>query len=640
MDQLAWLPAHPNLSAAIKAVREQTRGAERLDRVAHLAGFRRDFLATERLDGLTNDPSAAVGLNEQRALGLTPLRLAVLASHTVNHLAPGIRVAGLQRRMVLRVYVAPFGQYRQALLTDDPGLAAFAPQAVLIALNSWNFRFYLPLDASEGEVASAVELQVDELRALWRRAKERYNSQVIQQTLLPLEPPLFGSYEALVPAAPAAITERLNARIRAAAREEGVLLLDLAWLGSRGSLIQVTDPMLWHHAKQLISPLYAPLYGDLLARILAAALGLARKCLVLDLDNTLWGGVVGDDGVEHLRLGQGSAEGEAYLAFQRYVALLGRRGVILAICSKNDMAIAEAGFRHPEMAITREEIAVFIANWTDKASNLRAISKALAIGLDGLVFVDDNPAEREIVRRELPEIAVPELPDDVARYPSLLSDAGYFEAASFTGEDAARGRSYALNVHRLAQLDRATDLDGYLRSLEMIMTARPIDRVDLPRVVQLINKTNQFNLTTKRYTEPEMASLLSSPDAIGLSFRLRDRFGDSGLISVILARPDHDWPSGHLLIDTWLMSCRVLGRKVETAALHALIAEAKRRQATDLIGAYIPTPRNALVADHYTNLAFEPCSHSAASPAEARFWRRKVIGDALPCSLIQLEIAQ
>ncbi|MFZ3141774.1 HAD-IIIC family phosphatase [Polaromonas sp.] len=638
MDSLSWLPPHADFGAAISNARRESDPAARLFLAARLAGYRRDFTLTGRLDRM-----AAAGLGDLAAraappaLGLTPLRMALLSSHTVDHLLPAIRVAGLHRRLALSMYVAPYGMYRQALLGDNAELAAFAPQVIVLALDARDAPLQLPLQAPESEVAAAVEARVDELRQLWRQARERYAAQVVQQTLVPADPPLFGSFEALVPAAPYAVIELLNAGIRTAARQDGVLLLDLAWQAARGSPGQgLADPVRWHQAKQLVSPTLAPLYGDLLARVVAAIAGLSRKCLVLDLDNTLWGGVIGDDGIDGIRLGQGNPTGEAFLAFQRYAVMLARRGIILAVCSKNDAAVAEAAFAHPEMALQRADIAAFVANWDDKAGNLRRIAGMLDIGLDSLVFVDDNPSERDIVRRELPEVAVPELPEDVAEYPARLAAAGYFEAVSFTSDDAGRGRSYALNAERKLALTQATDIGGYLHSLEMTLTAAPVGPAELPRVTQLINKTNQFNLTTRRYTEAEVERLASDPASVALGLRLRDRFGDNGLISVVLARPDPGLPPDELLIDTWLMSCRVLGRQVEEAVLGVLAAGAARVGAKALIGEYRPSSRNGMVAGHYPRLGFVPRHAPEGAGPDSTFWRYDLSTDVLPTHFIKV----
>ena len=631
MDQLHWLPAHTSLAEAITAVRALPDALPRLTATARLAGHQRDFTATARLDRLlTGCLTAKPGPDLALQSGLTPLRVALLASHTVDHLVPSLRVAGLHRRLLLEVDVAPYGQYRQMLLADRSPLQEFRPQVVVFALDAIDSAMEPGPTASPAVVEASVAQRVAELRGLWRRVRERFGARVVQQTILPTELSVFGHFDGLVPGSPAAVLDRLNRAIRDTAREDGVLLLDLAWDALRFPHPGWGDPVRWHQAKQLVSPVLAPLYGDLLARVLAAAAGLSHKCLVLDLDNTLWGGVVGDDGIEGIQLGQGSATGEAYQAFQRYVARLVGRGVILAICSKNDPAIAAAAFSsHPGMALTRSDIAAFVANWNDKATNLRSIAQTLDIGLDSLVFVDDNPAERDIIRRELPMVAGPVLPEDVASYPHCLAAAAYFEAASFTAEDAGRARSYAANAERRVALASATDMRGYLTGLEMTLTARSIVPAEFARATQLINKTNQFNLTTRRYSETEVAALATGPDTVALQGRLMDRFGDNGLISIILARPDAAWPGEALLIDTWLMSCRVLGRGVEAASLGALAVCASALGKTTLIGEYRPTPKNALVRNHYAELGFAPIAAPAGAAPGSSFWRF-TIGTAIP----------
>lgn len=627
---LDWLPDLPDAAVRLARAKALPDAPSRLAEVARLANHRRDFLLTGKLDRIAApalaDPETRTGF---RALGLTPRRLAILSSHTVDHLAPAIRVAGLGRRLALDLHFAPYGQYRQALLGGDPALEAFAPDLVLFALDLHDAGLAPPLDARAEDVESVVAAKVEELKGLWRRARTRFGATVIQQTFLNTAQPLFGSFEALAPAAPFTVAERLNAVLREAARREGVLLLDLDGHAARHGRRHWYDAARWHQGKQLVSPALSPVHGDLLARVAAASAGLTRKCLVLDLDNTLWGGVIGDDGLHGILLGQGSAAGEAHLAFQHYCRLLARRGVILAVCSKNDERNAlEAFTQHPEMLLKRGDIAAFAANWDDKARNIRRIARTLEIGLDSLVFVDDNPAERAIVRQELPEVAVPELPDDVADYAARLADSGSFEAAAFTPDDAHRREQYALNAERRASLDAATDMDSFLRGLEMRLAAGPVTRVDLARVTQLTNKTNQFNLTTRRHREADIERFMADPATVTLQARLADRFGDNGLISVVIARPDAAWPADTLLIDTWLMSCRVLGRGVETAVLDLLAQAARERGARELVGQYLPTPKNGLVAEHYAKLGFRETPAPAGMEPDSRFWRLDLAGHA------------
>lgn len=635
---LHWHPPHPAISPTISGAKAIADPREKLRAAIALSRHRRDAIATNRIDRLAASALDALAESGDPRPGLAEVRLALLSSHSIDHLVPAIRVAGLDRGLAIATHVGDYGLYNQALLQGDASLDAFAPQFILLALDEGALLPPLPLRTARAEVYQAVDAAVDRLRRLWDGARTRFGANPIQQTLLAPALSLFGSYDAQVHASPAALCDALNAAIRIAAREEGVLLFDL----DRQCPHSVdgsprTDPIRWHQAKQLINPAIAPLHGDLLARLLGAAKGASRKALILDLDNTLWGGVIGDDGIEGIKLGQGSADGEAFLAFQRYAAQLGERGVILAVCSKNEEAVARAAFEHPEMKLALADFACFIANWGDKAGNIRAIAQRIGIGLDSLVFVDDNPAERDIVRRELPKVAVPELPEDPALYAECVAAAGYFEAVALTEDDLARTRSYAANAARRESLERTTDMAGYLRSLDMVLKARPIDMIDRPRAVQLINKSNQFNLTTRRRTEQELDALLKAPQTVAYAFRLADRFGDNGLISVVIARPDPEWPDGELLIDTWLMSCRVLGRGVEAAVLGAVARAAEGCNASALIGEYRPSGRNMMVATHYEQLGFAPLDRPAETTSS--FWRMPCPPAALPDHFINVEMA-
>jgi FkbH-like protein len=295
--------------------------------------------------------------------------------------------------------------------------------------------------------------------------------------------------------------------------------------------------------------------------------------------------------------------GEAHLAFQRYALELSRRGVLLAVCSKNDEANALDVFdRHPEMLLRRKHISCFVANWEDKASNLRQIARQLKIGTDSLVFVDDNPFERNLVRQELPEIAVPELPEDPAGFAACLAAAGYFEGLSITNEDQERVNQYRANAEREQLRESTTDMAGYLQSLRMELHSSPFDAIGLQRIVQLINKTNQFNLLTRRYTDTEVQAVMADRAAIHLQFRLQDRFGDNGVIAIVIGKLDAEQK---LVIDTWLMSCRVLGRQVEVATLNVVAKRATEMGATALIGSFRPTSKNEMVKDHYPKLGFD-----------------------------------
>ena len=492
-----WLPPPQGFRERLAAANAADPPA-RLQALAALAATRLSFLETLQLDAaLTRAPA-----------GPEPVRLAVLASATVDHLLPALRVAGLRRGLSLATHAGGYGQYRQELL-DPGGLHAFAPDAVLFSLAARDFLGAVPLDAPAAAADAAVAAAVADLRGLWARARA-LGATVIQQTFLDVEPPLFGGLDAVVPGAPARLVARLNAALADAAAAEGVLVLDVARAAARDGLDAWFDHVRWLQAKMEIAPQAAAMWGELVARLIAAARGRSRKCLVLDLDNTLWGGVIGDDGLGGIVLGQGSGVGEAHLALQAYALRLKARGIILAVCSKNDPRVAETAFDHPEMLLKRSDFAAFVANWTDKAANLRAIAGSLNLGLDALVFVDDNPAERARVRAALPMVAVPELPADPAHYVRTIAEAGYFEAAAFTAEDRARAGQYAANLER-ASLAAAGGIDEFLGALAMTVEFGPVTALNLARVTQLINKTNQFNTTTIRRSEAEVAALAADP---------------------------------------------------------------------------------------------------------------------------------
>ncbi len=380
-----------------------------------------------------------------------------------------------------------------------------------------------------------------------------------------------------------------------------------------------------------------PLYSDHVARTLAAVRGKSRKVLVLDLDNTVWGGVIGDDGLDGINVAQGDARGEAHLAVQRLALDLRERGIVLAVSSKNTDEVAREPFlRHSEMLLKLDHIAVFQANWNDKATNMQAIAEELSLGLDSLVFLDDNPVERGLVRQLLPQVAVPELPDDPAYYARTLAAGGYFEAVTFATEDLKRAGFYQDNARRANLHKQVGGVDAYLKSLDMTITFRPFDTTGRARIVQLINKSNQFNLTTRRYTDPEIAEAETDPNVFTLQVRLADVFGDNGMISVVICRsggPDV-WE-----IDTWLMSCRVLGRKVEHMVLREILEHARAAGISKLVGTYKPTDRNNLVVEHYAKIGF---TKMAEEESGQTYWELTVGGaepESAPMKVVSLGFA-
>lgn len=606
---LYWLPPTGNIAERIR--RLGAGPTVRWSDLAALANCRLDFVQTNQLDRVL----------QRRHVEDEPvsrLKLAVLSSCTVNHLLPGCRVGALRRNLNLQTFAGDYAMYLAELQDEGSALHRYNPDVLLCAFHAQHLIGNPDPALPPGEAEALLNQAVDRIVEVWRLIRRSFRGQLIQQTVLPVQNLLVGSNEHRLRGSGASLIERINLRLRDLADEQGVDILALDRVANEDGLRAWHDPVLWHKAKQEISPAASPAYGDLVARLIAAQQGRSAKCLVLDLDNTIWGGVIGDDGLEGIKLGQGSALGEAYVDFQRYAGQLARRGVILAVCSKNDPETARLPFeRHPEMVLKSEQIACFAANWSDKAENVRHIAAQLNIGIDSLVFVDDNPFERNIVRRELPSVAVPELPEDPALYGRCLADAGYFEALHVTSDDLERGAQYQANLARERLRGSQTDLRGYLESLDMELRWQPFDQVGMLRIVQLINKTNQFNLTTRRYTESEVATLMADAHALTLQLRLTDRFGDNGIIGIVIGKPEGD----SIRLDTWLMSCRVLGRQVEEETLNVVVGEAQRLGAYQLIGEYRPTDKNRMVCEHYRKLGFELAEETQDG---ASLWRMAI----------------
>lgn len=611
---MSFLPSAPHFRDDLHAALSNADPLDRFERLASLAAYRLGFLETIQLDRAISE------LRLKEPPGLSPIRLAILASSTVNHLPPAIRVAGLRRRLWIDVYSGAYGQYRQELLDPSSSLHEFAPQSVLFSLTARDVLADISLTATASEVDHLIAQTINELRSLWRKARETFNATIIQQTFMNITEPLFGSYDRIVPGAPSRLVARLNDQLSEAAAQDGILILDVAHTSERDGIDAWFDRGRWLQGKLEIAPQAAPLFGDMVARVLAAQRGLSKKCLVLDLDNTLWGGVIGDDGIGGILLGEGSAVGEAHLALQRYAKQLKERGVILAVCSKNEPAIAEEVFHnHPEMLLRRSDISAFFANWDDKAENLKTIAGRLNISIDSLVFVDDNPTERARIRQSLPMVAVPELPADPAEYVRYLADAGYFEAVAFTSEDRDRAGQYAANAERETLLQSSQSIDAFLRSLNMSLMFGPFTAVDQPRVVQLFNKTNQFNTTTRRYSSDEIASVANLPSALTLQFRLSDRFGDNGLISAMILRATTDHED-LLEIENWVMSCRVFGRQLEFEVMNIAVEAARQHGARALIADYIVTSKNKVISNLYSSLGFSAVNETTGSNGASRWF--------------------
>jgi FkbH-like protein len=543
-------------------------------------------------------------------------KFAVLGGFTTTQLAQAIELALFSMGGCLELLEGDYGVYRQEILDPTSSLYRWEPRTIFLA-TSWRDLIRRPaIDSSREEVEKLVEAEVSDWMALWRTAHERLGCQIIQNNFDRPAWRQLDNHEARHPASLSRFIGRVNEKIADCAPAY-VVIHDIDSLGALAGRRIWGDERFFYHAKMPCAPELLVDYGFNVASLLAAELGLSKKCLVLDLDNTVWGGVIGDDGLGGIRLGQGSAEGEAYLAFQRYAKALKERGVLLAVCSKNEEHIAKEVFeKHTEMVLRLDDISCFMANWTDKAANLREISRRLNIGINSLVLADDNPAERALVRQLTPEVAVPELPEDPAGYIQAIEEFRFFQLTSIGREDYQRAEYYRANAEREQILSGSENVEDYLRSLQMVARIGPINAMSLERSTQLINKSNQFNLTTRRRSAADILTIASDPAWLTRTVSLQDRFGDNGLISVLLAKVENDI----LVIDTWLMSCRVLKRGVEMMLHNHLCRWAASRGLSGIRGEYIPTPKNDLVREHYATLGFARLPEAEGENGRA-LWR-------------------
>jgi FkbH-like protein len=544
---------------------------------------------------------------------LAPLRVGLLSNSTMTLIASAIEGSGLRHGLAIETVEAPFGRVVQEALDPSSVIASGDLDVVLVALDI----FGLALGPTPGDsqaAQAAVDAALAQVAAIRSGLKANSRATIVWQTVARLPETSFGSLDFRLPGTARWLAERFN-RGLAENMPGDELLLDAAGIAETVGLERWHDPVMRNIGKLPFSQAWVPLYAEHFARLLGAMRGRSRKVLVLDLDNTLWGGIVGDDGIEGIVIGQGNAQGEAHLAVQRGALDMHGRGVVLAVSSKNEDSTARLPFqKHPDMLLREEHFAVFQANWSDKAANLATIADSLNLGRDALVFLDDNPAERMQVRAAHPEIAVPELPADSAYYWRVLAAAGYFEAVAFSEDDRKRTGFYKENAKRLELQGSAGSLDDYHRSLDMTASFAPFNAVGRARIAQLINKSNQFNLTTRRYTEDQVARLEEDKGAFTLQVRLADIFGDNGMVSVIIAhRAADEWH-----IDTWLMSCRVLGRRLEEAVLAELVRAARADGARALVGRFVPTDRNMMVARHYEKLGFAKAGEDPNGESE---WR-------------------
>lgn len=536
--------------------------------------------------------------------GLSPYRLAVLGDCATQHLCKAIRGYGYEESMSVSIWEADYNQIEFQLADPDSELYQNEQDAVFFMMcqeklyeayceTEWEERVYF------------AERMLAKIRGYWEMFAGHSDAKILQSNFTLVEDGVFGNYANRVEGSYAYQVRKLNFLLmqEAATTALGkrVFIVDLDLIQQKVGAESLHDDRTYFVGKLPASVKLLPEIAKQVIDIIKAVRGVTKKCVVTDLDNTLWGGVIGDDGIEKIQVGE-LGQGQAFTRLQMWLKELKKRGILLAVCSKNEEDAAKLPFeKHPEMVLHLEDFAMFVANWEDKASNIRMIQETLNIGMDSLVFLDDNPFERQLVKSMIPEISVPELPEDPTQYLPFLKSCNLFETASFSEADGQRTGQYRAEAARTTEQKKYATYDEYLESLEMVAEAESFDAFHTPRIAQLSQRSNQFNLRTQRYTEDDVERLSQDEKYITIYFTLKDKFGDYGLISVVVLEKKTE---DTLFVAQWLMSCRVLKRGMEEFIADTIIGRAKAAGFARVEGEYLKTPKNKMVENLYPQMGF------------------------------------
>lgn len=528
------------------------------------------------------------------------VRIAVLGGSTIGSIRQVLELFLLNYGIKPDFYESGYNQYYKEAMFQNEELEGFAPDIIYICTSVHNIQKFPGLIDSREEVEHLLNAEAERYFQMWEQLARTYRCAIIQNNF---ELPCFrllGNRDAYDIHGAVNFVTRLNMEFyQYAQTHEQFYICDINYISAEYGLKKWSDFRYWYMYKYALAVSAVPYLSFHVANIIKSMLGKNKKGMVCDLDNTLWGGVIGEDGTENIVLGTEEPEGQAYLDFQKYIKAYKERGIVLAINSKNDMENAMAGLKHPDSVLNADDFVCIKANWDSKDENFRQIAEELSLLPESLVFLDDNPAEREIVTSRLAGVQAPELAD-VAHYIEIMDGSGFFEATSLSEDDLNRAAMYQENRKRLREKAAFTDYGAYLQSLEMKAVIKPFEPVYISRIAQLTNKSNQFNLTTRRYTQAETEEISKNPEYITLYGKLQDKFGDNGVVSLII---------GHIVgnqcqIDLWLMSCRVLKRDMELAMMDALVSVCMERKICTLTGCYLPTAKNHMVADFYEKMGF------------------------------------
>ena len=526
-------------------------------------------------------------------------KIALLGDVATQFLTVAIKGMAYERGYNVDLFEAEFNQVERQVLDPTSDLYQFGPDYTIVFQSTHKLLEKYSLSSLEDQ-ANLASNRLEFIKAICQLVPGRivyYNYPEIEDTV-------FGSYANKVASSFTYQLRKINFELMHLAQQNpNFFVCDIAGLQNKFGRDMMFDSNVYVSTEMILSLDSLPYVASRTWDIICALEGKFKKCLILDLDNTVWGGIVGDDGWENIQVGHGLGIGKTFSEFQQWVKKLKNRGVIIAVCSKNDEDKAKAPFeKNPEMVLRLEDIAVFVANWENKADNIQLIQSILNIGFDSMVFLDDNPFERNIVRENLKDVTVPELPEDPGEYLEYLYSLNLFETASFSQTDADRTSQYQVESQRATLLKSFTNEADFLKSLNMVSEVKGFDSFNTGRVAQLSQRSNQFNLRTVRYTEAELESLEKDPLYSTFSFTLTDKFGDNGLICVIIVK---ELDNETLFVDSWFMSCRVLKRSMENFTLNTIVAHAKKHGFKKIIGEYLPTSKNKMVEGHYPKLGFQ-----------------------------------
>ncbi len=528
------------------------------------------------------------------------IKVALLGDTATQFLAIAIKGIGIERGYNIELFEADYDQVERQLLDSTSELYSFQADYVVVFQSTHK----LLSTFNETDVDKQRNIADDRLEFI-KMICNSVQSRLIYFNYPEIEDAVFGSYTNKVKSSFSYQTRKLNYELMNLGQlYPNLFICDIAAIQNKFGRDMMFDSSVYVTTEMVLSIDSIPYVASRTIDIICAAQGKFNKCLILDLDNTVWGGVIGDDGLENIQIGHGLGIGKAFSEFQQWVKKLKNRGVIIAVCSKNNEATAKEPFeKHPDMILRLNDIAVFMANWDNKADNIRKIQSILNIGFDSMVFLDDNPFERNIVRQNVPGVTIPELPEDPGEYLEYLYSLNLFETVSYSDADADRTKQYQVEAQRVTLLKSFTNEDDFLKSLDMVSEVKQFDKFNTPRVSQLSQRSNQFNLRTVRYTEAHIERISNDNNYQNFSFTLSDKFGENGLICVIiLEKKDKET----LFINTWLMSCRVLKRGMENFTLNTIIEYAQKNGFKKIIGEFIPTPKNIMVENHYQQLGFLP----------------------------------